>query len=139
MRRQAGYGVAYITPGMVIILIFCIVPIIMTLYYSFTNYNLAQSPEWINLENYEKVLTNSQLRRAVWNTVIYVVITVPLQTLLALFVANFLAEYLNNRYGRAIRSVIFIPTLPMSPLPLSGRSFSPQEADCSTRCSAYSA
>lgn len=111
MRRQAGYGVAYITPGMIIILIFCIVPIIMTLYYSFTDYNLAQSPDWIALENYEKVLTNSQLRRALWNTVIYVIITVPLQTLLALFVANFLAEYLNNRYGRVIRSVIFIPTL----------------------------
>lgn len=27
MRRQAGYGVAYITPGMIIILIFCIVQI----------------------------------------------------------------------------------------------------------------
>ena len=84
MRRQAGYGVAYITPGMIIILIFCIVPIIMTLYYSFTDYNLAQSTDWIALENYEKVLTNSQLRRALWNTVIYVIITVPLQTLLAL-------------------------------------------------------
>lgn len=111
MRRQAAYGVAYITPGMFIIIAFCIVPIFMTLYFSFTSYNLVQSPEWIGLENYAKVFTNSQLHRAVYNTVIYVIITVPLQTLLAMFVANFLAEYLNNRYGRALRSIIFIPTL----------------------------
>lgn len=109
--RQAAYGVAYITPGMLIILMFCIAPIFMTLYYSFTEYNLAQPPDWIALENYVKVLNNTQLRRAVVNTVIYVIITVPLQTLLAMFVANFLAEYLNNRYGRVLRSIIFIPTL----------------------------
>ena len=34
-----------------------------------------------------------------------------LAALLAMFVANFLAEYLNNRYGRFLRSIIFIPTL----------------------------
>ena len=111
VRRQAAYGVAYITPGMLIILMFCIAPIFMTLYYSFTEYNLAQPPDWIALENHVKVLNNTQLRRAVVNTVIYVIITVPLQTLLAMFVANFLAEYLNNRYGRVLRSIIFIPTL----------------------------
>ena len=111
VRRQPAYGVAYITPGMLIIPMFCIAPIFMTLYYSFTEYNLAQPPDWIALENYVKVLNNTQLRRAVVNTVIYVIITVPLQTLLAMFVANFLAEYLNNRYGRVLRSIIFIPTL----------------------------
>ena len=111
MRRQAAYGIAYITPGMLIFLVFCIAPIFMTVFYSFTEYNLAQPPEWIALENYAKVFTNSQLRRALFNTVIYVIITVPLQTLMAMLVANFLAEYLNNRYGRFLRSIIFIPTL----------------------------
>lgn len=111
MRRQAAYGIAYITPGMLIFLIFCIAPIFMTVFYSFTQYNLAQAPQFLGFENYAKVFTNAQLRRALFNTVIYVIITVPLQTLMAMFVANFLAEYLNNRYGRFLRSVIFIPTL----------------------------
>ena len=91
MRRQAAYGIAYITPGMLIFLVFCIAPIFMTVFYSFTQYNLAQPPQWLGLENYAKVFTNSQLRRALFNTVIYVIITVPLQTLMAMFVANFLA------------------------------------------------
>ena len=140
MRRQAAYGVAYITPGMLIFLVFCIAPIFMTLYYSFTEYNLAQPPDWIALENYDKVFTNSQLRRAVVNTVIYVIITVPLQTLLAMFVANFLAEYLNNRYGRFLRSIIFIPTLASYVAAATvWKVILASRAGCSTRCSAFSA
>lgn len=73
MRRQAAYGIAYITPGMLIVMAFCIVPIFMTLYYSFTKYNLAQPPEFLAFENYQKLFTNSQLRKALWNTVIYVI------------------------------------------------------------------
>ena len=111
LRRQAAYGIAYITPGMLVFLVFCIAPIFMTLFYSFTEYNLAQPPKWLGLENYEKVFANTQLRKSFVNTVWYVIITVPLQTILAMMVANFLAEYLNNRYGRFLRSVIFIPTL----------------------------
>ena len=80
MRRQAAYGIAYITPGMFIVLAFCILPIFMTLYYSFTSYNLAQEPKFVFLDNYQKLFTNTQLRKALWNTVIYVIITVPLQT-----------------------------------------------------------
>ena len=44
MHRQAAYGIAYITPGMLIFLVFCIAPIFMTLFYGFTEYNLAQPP-----------------------------------------------------------------------------------------------
>ena len=36
LRRQAAYGIAYITPGMLVFLVFCIAPIFMTLFYSFT-------------------------------------------------------------------------------------------------------
>lgn len=110
-RRQSLYGMAYILPGMLVLAAFCILPIFMTLYYSFTNYNLAQAPQFIALENYAKVFNNSQLRKALVNTVIYVIITVPLQTIVALLAASFLAEYLNNRYGRFLRGVIFIPIL----------------------------
>ena len=34
MRRQAAYGIAYITPGMFIVLAFCLLPIFLTFYYS---------------------------------------------------------------------------------------------------------
>ena len=69
-RRQAAYGIAYITPGMLVFLVFCIAPIFMTVFYSFTSYNLAQPPEWIALQNYEKIFNNAQLRRALLSQVL---------------------------------------------------------------------
>lgn len=110
-RRQALYGIGYITPGMLIILLFCILPIFMTLYFSFTNYNLAKAPTFIGFENYTKIFANPQIIQALKNTGIYVLITVPLQTIVALLAAAFLAEYLNNRFGMFLRSVIFVPLL----------------------------
>lgn len=110
-HRQELYGWAYILPGLVILAVFCILPIFMTLYYSFTDYNLAQAPEFIAFSNYAKVFTNTQLRKALVNTAIYVIITVPLQTIVSLLAASFLANFLNNRYGKFLRGVIFIPIL----------------------------
>ena len=106
-HRQELYGWAYILPGLVILAVFCILPIFMTLYYSFTDYNLAQAPEFIAFSNYAKVFTNTQLRKALVNTVIYVIITVPLQTIVSLLAASFLANFLNNRYGKFLRGVIW--------------------------------
>lgn len=110
-KRQGLYGIAYIAPGFLIMLAFSIIPIFMTFYYSLTNYNLVREPVFNNFDNYIKLFTNTQLRKALYNTLIYVLITVPLQTLVALFAASFLAEYLQNRFGRFLRGVIFIPIL----------------------------
>lgn len=110
-RRQAFYGIMYILPGMLFFAVFCLLPIAMTAWFSLTDYNLARSPSWNSFENYVKVFSNTQLRRALVNTGIYVLITVPLQTLLALSAAAFLADKLRNKYGGFLRAVTFIPIL----------------------------
>ena len=45
------------------------------------------------------------------NTLLYVVMTVPVQTLLALTLAAFLAEKMRNKTGGFLRSVMFIPVI----------------------------
>ena len=55
--------------------------------------------------------SNKALGDALINTVNYVLMTVPVQTVLALLIAAFIAERLKNRYGSFLRSVIFIPVI----------------------------
>ena len=110
-RRQALIGAAYIAPSFILMLIFNIIPIFLSIYFSFTQYNVATSPVWIGLENYQKLFNNSVLRQSLENTVWYVLMTVPVQTILALLLATFIAEYMRNRYGSFMRSVIFIPVI----------------------------
>lgn len=108
-KTQALYGAVYILPSLVLMTIFTFIPIVMTIYFSFTKYNLVQAPQWIGLENYQKLLTNSYLRQSLLNTVQYVLVTVPAQTILSLIIASFLASRLRNRVGESIRGMMFVP------------------------------
>ena len=107
--KEAVQGVIYILPSFVLILIFCIVPIFMSGFFSFTDYNIMNAPEFVGLDNYKKMLQDSYVRDAAKNTLLYVVMTVPVQTLLALTLAAFLAEKMRNKTGGFLRSVMFIP------------------------------
>ena len=109
--KEAVQGVIYILPRFVLILIFCIVPIFMSGFFSFTDYNIMNAPEVVVLDNYKKMFHDSYVRDAAKNTLLYVVMTVPVQTLLALTLAAFLAEKMRNKTGGFLRSVMFIPVI----------------------------
>ena len=98
--KEAVQGVIYILPSFVLILIFCIIPIFMSGYFSFTEYNIMNSPKFVGLDNYIKMFKDS-----------YVVMTVPAQTILALAFAAFLAAKIQNKKGEFLRSVMFIPVI----------------------------
>ncbi|MBP3644890.1 MAG: sugar ABC transporter permease [Clostridia bacterium] len=110
-KKQALYGTLYILPSFVLMAVFTFIPIFMTILFSFTKYNLSMPPEWIGLQNYQKLITNSYLHQALRNTVQYVAVTVPCQTFLALVLAAFLAGWMRNRLGGLLRSMMFIPVV----------------------------
>ena len=110
-RREALIGAAYIAPSFVLMFIFTVIPIFLCIYYSFTKYDMTAAPEWIGFDNYVKLAANKYLGLTLTNTLQYVLITVPLQTILALLIAAFIAGSLRNRFGSFLRSVIFIPVI----------------------------
>ena len=109
--KEAVQGVIYILPSFVLILIFCIIPIFMSGYFSFTEYNIMNSPKFVGLDNYIKMFKDSYVTDAAKNTLLYVVMTVPVQTILALAFAAFLAAKIQNKKGEFLRSVMFIPVI----------------------------
>ena len=110
-RRQVLIGMAYIAPSFILMMIFNVIPIFVSLFLAFCKYNMVGTPTWIGLENFQKLFANKALREAMINTLRYVLMTVPVQTILALLVAAFIADRLQNRYGSFLRSVIFIPVI----------------------------
>lgn len=110
-RLEATQGYIYILPSLILILSFSIIPIFMSGVFSFTEYNVMNSPKFVGLENYEKVLRDEYVRAALINTLKYVLITVPIQTALSLTFAAFLAVKMQNKSGEFLRSVMFIPVI----------------------------
>lgn len=110
-RLEAMHGYTYILPSLILIVCFSIIPIFMSGFFSFTEYNVMNPPKFVGMNNYEKILQDEYVREALINTLKYVVITVPIQTILALVFAAFIAVKMQNKTGEFLRSVMFIPVI----------------------------
>ncbi|WP_439710120.1 carbohydrate ABC transporter permease [Demequina lignilytica] len=84
-------------------------PLLYSLYLSFTKYNLLQPPEWTGLDNFERMLTDDRLHQALKVTFTYVIVSVPLQLLVALVLA--LALDRGMRFLPFYRSAFYLPSL----------------------------
>lgn len=103
-------GYAFISPFIIGFLAFTLIPILTSLYLSFTNYNLFSSPKWIGLDNYIKMFTQDpRYWKSLKVTLIYVFGGVPLRLAFALLVAMLL-----NTASRAVgfyRTLFYLPSL----------------------------
>jgi multiple sugar transport system permease protein len=109
-RKEAKLGYLFIAPWIIGFLLFTLLPIISSFYYSFTRYSVLREPVWIGLENYIDLFTDDRLFPVILiNTLIFVAFSVPLR----LVVAFLLAVLLNTKIrGTTIfRTIYYIPTV----------------------------
>lgn len=102
---------AYILPSLVILICFSIIPIFASFLLSFTRYNVLSAPEWIGLSNYRRLLGDLSIAAAMKNTLIFVLVTVPLQTVISLLLAALIAKVFRNRFGNFVKAALFIPVV----------------------------
>jgi multiple sugar transport system permease protein len=85
-------------------------PLVMSVYLSFTHYDLLSSPKWIGLANYKYLFNDDpQVGPAVKNTLWLIGIMVPLQVIFAFGVAMMLARA--KRGVGFFRTIFYLPTL----------------------------
>lgn len=94
----------FIAPFAVIFIIFTIIPVLTSIFYSFTNYNILESPRWIGWRNYINLFTNDDIFLiAVKNTFLFAVITGPIG-----YFASLMFAWLINELPKKIRSVLVL-------------------------------
>ncbi|MFZ3562642.1 carbohydrate ABC transporter permease [Streptomyces sp. BH055] len=110
VREKQWPAYVFLSPWMIGAVVLTLVPMAVSLYLSFTDYNLFDPPKWIGLRNYTDMLTDDpRYWRSVGTTMLYVVVAVPLKLGLALGVAMLLK---NLGRGRAFyRSAFYAPSL----------------------------
>ncbi|MCL2393333.1 MAG: sugar ABC transporter permease [Acidimicrobiaceae bacterium] len=118
---QGRAGWLFVSPALVILVLFLVIPILLALYISFTRWTgfttlfASNGPKWVGLSNYRQLLTTNGLTRltfatAVRNNFWFVVFTVPLQTALSLG----LAVLVNDRFlkGKSFfRTAFYFPSV----------------------------
>ena len=111
LTGQRWSGLAYVAPSLILLVVTAIVPVLMTVGYSLTDYSILEDGEFVGLENYTRMFGDPVFLSALRVTIIFTVISVPLQTIGALVLAETLAKRFRNRFGQISRSVLFIPAI----------------------------
>lgn len=99
----------YLIPAVLLMLLFFVWPIVLTIYYSFTNLALtgsaASSHEFVGLENYRRMLSDSAVKTSVVTTIIFLIGSVAGQTVLG-FVIAYLMREKNKIFRRIVGAVV---------------------------------
>ncbi|RYH03506.1 sugar ABC transporter permease [Salipiger sp. IMCC34102] len=103
-------GLWYVTPYILGFALFTAFPFVTSFYLSFTDYDLLSTPEWVGLENYEKLFTRDRtFSKSLSVTLTYVALTVPLKLAFALFIAVVL-NYRLRGIG-LFRTAYYVPSI----------------------------
>jgi len=120
--HQAGAGWLFIAPVIVILGLFLVIPIVMAIWVSFSDWNGNGSPlgahsHWVGVANYRHLLTTPGLDQSNFGTSLrnnfyYVLLVVPVQTAVALF----LAVLVNRRvkFVGFFRTAFYFPSVTSS-------------------------
>ena len=99
-----------VSPTVIILLVMTAYPLVFTLIYSFTDYNLMKrNTSFIALKNYADLLGNAYFRQAIWNTVKFTVLTVALEMVCGFFLALFVNSLKKGQ--KAMRTLLLLPYL----------------------------
>lgn len=108
-RRQLAKGLCFVSPWLVGFLAFTLIPVGLSLYYSFCDYSLLQPPVWIGADNYREVFSDPEFYRTLKNTGLYALMALPAGMLVSIGLALMLNAPIR---GQSIyRTIIFLPSL----------------------------
>ncbi|MEK3855405.1 carbohydrate ABC transporter permease [Cytobacillus sp. FSL H8-0458] len=111
--RENIFGYLFISPWIIGFLGLTLGPLLFSLFASFTDYNITSKMNFIGLDNFKRMFTIDNLfKTSLWNTLYYVLFSVPLTTAGAIF----LSVLLNQK----VKGMKFFRTLYYLPAILSG-------------------
>lgn len=107
-KDRVGY--LFIFPGMLILFVFTIIPLVVSFIISLTNLDIFLAwPNMVGLENFKRTMADERVLNAFKNTFYYVVLSVPIQLVAALVLAYWL--YKPTVFNKLCRSVFYVPVL----------------------------
>ncbi|MGY6019873.1 carbohydrate ABC transporter permease [Streptomyces spinosirectus] len=122
-RAEGRWGWLFVSPMVIVLGLFLVLPILMALWVSLLHWDGQSNPftgqaKFVGLDNYRALLTQDGLDRTLFatalrNNLYYVLLTVPLQTVLALTLAIVVNQRMLRGRG-ALRTAFFFPSVTSS-------------------------
>ncbi|MBA8794212.1 ABC-type sugar transport system permease subunit [Friedmanniella endophytica] len=110
-RRRSRWdrsAIAFVAPTMIFAIVFLLVPMVLAFAYSFAEIApLSGKVTWVGFANYVTMLTDPTFYRALLNTVLFIVLVVPLSLVIGLALAVLLNSVMPAR--KLFRTIIYLP------------------------------
>lgn len=114
-RREATMGYLLLAPSLIGIVAFLLLPILVVLWLSLNQWDLLAPMRFVGLDNWVSVLSQPVFGRSLLVTIVFVLMVIPIQTALGLFMATLLSRGLP---GSSVFRVIFVIPWICAPLAL---------------------
>ena len=108
MNKKKIYSLWFLVPAVAIFVIFFIIPMVTSLFFSLTVWDL-KSFTFCGFDNYKTFFSERSLSISVRNTLIYAFLTSGLKVIIAFFIALFLTSKIKTK--DFLRSLVFFPNL----------------------------
>ncbi|WP_411553403.1 carbohydrate ABC transporter permease [Paenibacillus lautus] len=116
MKKKSLTPYFFVGPHLILFIVFILLPTLYGIYASFTQWNLINDPVWVGLANYKTILFDAestfytQFMNGLKNTLIFVVLSVPILIVIPLMIAVSL-EHKKVKMKNVIQSILYIPGL----------------------------
>ena len=108
-RNKVGY--LMVAPFMILFTMFTVLPVVLSVVVSFTDFNLLQWPSWLWFENYTRLFLDDDIfMTACQNTFVFAVIVGPVSYLMSFMVAWFINE-LSPRVRAVVTLIFYAPSI----------------------------
>lgn len=108
-RNKVAY--VMIAPFMILFLIFTVFPVLLSIFLSFTQFNLLEMPKFIFMDNYIRLFLDDDIfMTACQNTLVFAAITGPISYLMSLLIAWFINE-LTPKIRAFVTLIFYAPSI----------------------------
>ncbi len=102
-------GIIFVMPFIIGLICFLVVPLGISVYYAFCDYNILSDPVFVGLENFKTMMKDELFWKSLSVTIFYTVVSVPLKLVFALIVALLFQK--TTKIAGIFRGVYYLPSI----------------------------
>ena len=115
MKRKAtlkhtGAFWAFVAPCIILFGVFFLLPLVLSIAFSFTNYDGWKTMDFVGLKNYITALTNADFYKTLGRTLLYTICNLPFKVAIPLLLATLVTSK-SLKCTTLVRTLVYIPVL----------------------------
>ena len=110
--KKDNIAYLFLLPSMIGVLLFSLGPLLMSLFFSLTDWNFARGfGNWnfVGFDNFKELLSDKWFTDALKNTFLITLVTVPIGLILSMIIAALIDNFCSTRLGNILRVSMYMP------------------------------